>query len=93
MQEFINVASRKFPVPLHPDDLRSYAREILFPLCDIHSSVDLYKKAMDIAGETGFSFYDCLIIAGALEAGCRTLYSEDLQSGRSLNGLRIVNPF
>ena len=34
-----------------------------------------------------------LIVATAIEAGCDTLLSEDLQDGRRIAGLRIVNPF
>jgi predicted nucleic acid-binding protein len=34
-----------------------------------------------------------LIIAAALEAGCLTLYSEDLQHGQQIEGLTIENPF
>ena len=41
----------------------------------------------------GLSFYDALIVAAAIEAGCDTLYSEDLQHGRTIAGLAIVNPF
>jgi predicted nucleic acid-binding protein len=41
----------------------------------------------------GFSFYDALIVSSAIEAGCDTLYSEDMQHGRSIGGLTIINPF
>lgn len=34
-----------------------------------------------------------MIAAAALQAGCETLWSEDLQHGMALRGLRIVNPF
>jgi predicted nucleic acid-binding protein len=33
------------------------------------------------------------VVAAALEAGCTTLYSEDMQDGQIVEGLRIVNPF
>jgi predicted nucleic acid-binding protein len=39
------------------------------------------------------AFYDALIIASAIEAGCDTLFSEDLQHGRRFGGLAIHNPF
>ncbi len=42
----------------------------------------------------GFHIYDALIVAAALEAGCGTLYSEDMQSGQVIAGqLTIRNPF
>ena len=44
-------------------------------------------------GRFGFSFYDSLIVAAALEAGCTRLYSEDLQHGQRIQNLTIENPF
>jgi predicted nucleic acid-binding protein len=53
----------------------------------------LYSDALDIHQAAKYSFYDCLIIAGAKRANARMLYTEDLQDGQVLDGLRIVNPF
>lgn len=51
-------------------------------------------RALDVAERFGFSFYDRLIVAAAQEAGCDTVYSEDLQHGQVVGpGLTIVNPF
>ncbi|WP_252263399.1 hypothetical protein [Paracidobacterium acidisoli] len=44
-------------------------------------------------GATGYQIYDALVIAAALEAGCTTLYSEDMQDGQKIDGLTIRNPF
>ena len=42
----------------------------------------------------GFSYWDSVVIASALDAGCEVLYTEDLQHGQLVEGiLRIVNPF
>jgi predicted nucleic acid-binding protein len=50
--------------------------------------------ALKIAEDRGYGIYDALVIAAALEAGCTTLYSEDLQDGQVLDGkLTIRNPF
>jgi predicted nucleic acid-binding protein len=40
-----------------------------------------------------FSYWDSLIIATAINAGAEILYSEDLQHGRTINNLKIINPF
>jgi len=40
-----------------------------------------------------FAFYDSLIVAGAMTAGCRTLLSEDLQHGQRLDNLSVIDPF
>lgn len=51
-------------------------------------------KAMEIKEKYGFSYWDSLIIASALENHCSYLYSEDMQSGQIIdNRLTIVNPF
>lgn len=39
------------------------------------------------------SFWDGLIVEAAREAGCTRLYSEDLEAGRSFDGLTVSNPF
>ena len=56
-------------------------------------TLDLHVAARALAQQHRLSFYDALIVAAALEAGCDTLYSEDLQHGRSIGTLRIENPF
>jgi predicted nucleic acid-binding protein len=49
--------------------------------------------ALVLARDHTLAFYDALIVAAAIEAGCETLYSEGMQHGRSVGGLTIVNPF
>ena len=56
-------------------------------------TLDLHAAARALAEDHGLSFYDALIVASAIEAGCDILYSEDMQSGRTIGGLTIVNPF
>jgi predicted nucleic acid-binding protein len=40
-----------------------------------------------------YSWWDCLLLAAAIELGCTHFLSEDLQDGQSINGLTIVDPF
>jgi predicted nucleic acid-binding protein len=56
-------------------------------------TLDLHTAARELSEDHGISFYDALIVASAIEAGCNILYSEDMQHGRSIGGLAIVNPF
>lgn len=52
------------------------------------------RTAWGVRQQYGYSWWDSQVIASALEAGCTTLYSEDLQAGRLIEGrLRLVNPF
>ena len=93
VQEFLNVSTRKFTVPLKQEDAKIYLQKVLHPLCHVFPDLDLYSWAIDIIEKTGYSFYDSLIVAGALRGGCEILYSEDLPSGHLVNGLKVVNPF
>ena len=93
VQEFLNVATRKFTRPMTQAEARTYLDAVLAPLCEVFPSFSLYQQTLSIQAETGFSFYDSLILAAALEAGCNVLYSEDLHPGQQVSGLTIENPF
>jgi predicted nucleic acid-binding protein len=57
-------------------------------------TIDTHDNGARIAAKYGFQFYDALIAAAALEAGCTTLYSEDFQHGQVIEGrLAVHNPF
>jgi len=93
IQEFLNAALRKFSKPLTAADAERYLTIVLEPLCTVFASVELFHQALDISGRWKHTFYDSLIIASALQAGCSVLYSEDLQHGQKIGNLRILNPF
>lgn len=54
---------------------------------------ETHRAALSLAERHRMSFYDSLIIASARLAGPSLLYSEDFQHGRTVEGVRIVNPF
>ena len=56
-------------------------------------TADTHAAALALASGHGLGFYDALILASAIEGGCDTLYSEDLQNGRSFGQLVVINPF
>jgi predicted nucleic acid-binding protein len=57
-------------------------------------TITTHEKGLEIAERYGLSFYDAVLIAAALEAGCDVLWSEDMQDGLVIQGsLRIINPF
>jgi predicted nucleic acid-binding protein len=93
LNEFVNVASRKLgrQWPAIREALRFV--KVLCPTV-LPLTIDTHERALDIADRTGYRFFDALIIASALEAGCDTLFSEDLQAGQRIDGqLTIRNPF
>jgi len=93
IQEFLNTVTKKFQIPLKKEDAQKYLSEILFPICEVFPSEKLYISALDIREKWKFSFYDSLIIAAAVEANCKILYSEDLQHNQKIYDLTILNPY
>jgi predicted nucleic acid-binding protein len=92
LNELSNVARRKMQMSwpeIHAflDTLRS--------LLTVHPlTLQTHEAGLDLAQRYGLSIFDAMIAASALQAGCNTLWSEDMQHGMTLDtGLRIVNPF
>lgn len=56
-------------------------------------TVETQARAVEIARRYQYRIYDANILAAAEEAGCETVYSEDLQHGQIVGGIRIMNPF
>jgi predicted nucleic acid-binding protein len=93
VQEFFNVALRRFLEPMNVAEAEQYLITVFRPLLAVHSSPALYAEALRIAGKHRILWYDSLIVAAALEGQCETLYTEDLQHGWKIEGLRVENPF
>lgn len=93
VQECLNTAIRKAEIPLSMDEARHYLDTVLAPLFRVPASLSLYTRALDVQARYRYGFYDSLIVAAALGAGCTRLYSEDLQDGQKIEGLTIENPF
>lgn len=93
VQETLNVILRKLATPATVPDGQHFLETVLLPLWQIMPNVNLYRRGMDIQGRYQYSFYDSLIIAAALEAGCTRLLTEDLQHGQRIERLTIENPF
>jgi predicted nucleic acid-binding protein len=93
VQEFFNVALRRFAHPMSGAEAEQYLITVFRPLLAVHSSPALYVEALRVAGKHRIAWYDSIIVASALESRCDTLYSEDFQHGRQIEGLRMENPF
>lgn len=93
VQETLNVITRKLPVPAKHEDAAQFLRDLLLPLWRINPTPRMFERGLEIQHRYGFSFYDGMILAAALEGGCRRLMTEDLQHGQVIDGLTITNPF
>ncbi|MFD1786613.1 PIN domain-containing protein [Sphingomonas floccifaciens] len=93
LNEFANVLSRK----LRWDS--PSVRDALISLRSVSNAIVPVDLALHDFGIMIFeryrlSIYDSMIVAAALQAGCDTLYSEDMQDGQVIEGrLTVINPF
>ena len=93
VQEFFNVALRRFSQPLSHAEAEQYLTTVFRPLLALQSSIAIYQAALQLAGSHRLNWFDALIVAAAQAGECKVLYSEDLQHGQTIGGLRIENPF
>jgi len=90
LQEYFAAATRKLrlasDVAQQKVEILARCRVVRFEAKDVIAAIELHRL-------TRISFWDSLIVHGARSAGAEKLYSEDLQSGAVLGGVRVVNPF
>ena len=92
LNEFINAFYKKFKTDWDTViQITGEAEENLLVHINDTSTINI---ACQIAKKYQYSYYDSQIIAAALQCGCKTLYSEDMQDGQVIeNSLTIINPF
>jgi predicted nucleic acid-binding protein len=90
LQEYYVASTRKLGV-----DAGIARRKVeLFARLDVvRIGLDQILAAIDLVRLDALSFWDALVVRAAIDARCRVLYSEDMQAGRRIGGVEIVNPF
>jgi len=92
LQEFYVTVTRKLGQPLKPETALDVIRKFaVLPVVVV--DIALVLSAVERSQKDSISFWDSLIINAALKGGAQRLWSEDLQHGRTVNGMRIENPF
>lgn len=93
LNEFASVARRKFRLTWPEITEALTALRALFP-APLPLTLATHEAGLALAVRYGFAFYDALIAASALEAGCAALLTEDPQDGQVIEGrLTVRNPF
>jgi len=92
LNEFAVVGLRKLNMPLNE------IREILDTIravCAVEPmTLETHERGLAVLERYRFSLYDSMLVAAALIAGAKIIYSEDLQHGQVIdNQLRVTNPF
>lgn len=86
---FVNAVKKlQLPVAAAKELLSSYGR---FNVVQV--SPELILGAVDLHAAAQFSFWDALVVRAASVGNCAVLYTEDLNDGQTVDGVRIVNPF
>jgi predicted nucleic acid-binding protein len=74
-------------------DIETTIRQFMSDFNLVPLTAALVNDAIRIYKQYHFSYWDSVIVAAALEAGCSILYSEDFQDGQIIDGiLTVVNP-
>lgn len=89
--EFFNIAVKKLNFSKQDAVFEVQKLVKAFPVYEIRTKNVLH--AMEISRSTQFSYWDSLILSMAIDTGCSVLYSEDLNNGQEIEGVKIVNPF
>jgi predicted nucleic acid-binding protein len=92
LSELSNVCFKKLKFS---DKAISKVIKEVMSFCDIFIVNEItIQQAVFIKGRYGYTYYDSLILASALESNCSVLYSEDFQHKQIIeNSLEIMNPY
>jgi len=91
LREFYS-AVRREPQPLSDEDATAAVRR-LAGFSPISEDTGMVLRAVRRTGEMSISFWDALIVEAALKSGADRLFTEDLQHGQVIEGMRVENPF
>ena len=92
LQEFYVTLTRKLDPPAPVEAVRDDVAA-LATWNPVETDLDIIESAWAVEDRYGLSWWDALIVAQALAAGCEILLTEDLQHGMELFGMRVVSPF
>lgn len=92
-QEFASVAIRILKDRKAARRMIGGFEQLACGLATVGYSETLFTRALGLWDQWALSWYDSLIVAAALEGNCAVLYTEDMQHGIEIDGMRIVNPF
>ncbi|MCL2195014.1 MAG: PIN domain-containing protein [Oscillospiraceae bacterium] len=92
LNEFCNVCVKKWSLERIKIEA---ALDYIIEQCEIGFILPMtLRTALALHERYKFSFFDCIMLASALESGCNIFYTEDLAHGQVVDGrLTIINPF
>lgn len=92
LDEAASVSSRKYRLAW--PTVRAFLDLLRESLILTPTGLETHELGLDVAERYGYSVYDSMLLAAALQAGCTTFWSEDLHHGQLIEGqLMVRNPF
>lgn len=90
LQEYCNVALKKLKLPAQ------YVRSQLdlyeqFEVVQVTPAI--IRAGLDLHQTRSVSFFDAIVLASASASGCPVIWTEDMNAGEVIDGIRISNPF
>lgn len=92
LQEFYVNVTKKLKKPLTSAKALEVVEEYL-TWTVVENTGRLLTNAIALQQKAQLSFWDAMVVQAAIDAGCDTLYSEDMNAGQRVGPLVIVNPF
>ena len=92
LAEFSATLLHELSPPVHPNDLIALL-DALGPIKVISPDAGLVRRAVEAKETYGIHFYDAMIVAAAEKAGCKRIWSEDLNPGQKYFGIVVESPF
>jgi predicted nucleic acid-binding protein len=89
--EYLRFVQRRVPAVFEEAirQARTYQTAFLTP----PTTAEIVNRASDLAHAHRLQFWDCVVCAASMQAGAKALLTEDLQDGRIIDGLHLLNPF
>ncbi len=92
LAEFAATLLHKISIPAKADAVMK-GLDAMAPIRLVAPDAELIRRAVEVRASYGIHFYDGMIVAAALRAGCGRIWSEDLNPGQEYFGVTITNPF
>lgn len=90
LNEFFHVSTRK--IGLSPNVSRRVVEDLCNSCVILSPTPRITLQAIDYSQAHSMQFWDALLVALCAEHGIKTLYTEDFQHNRTIDGVTIKNP-
>jgi predicted nucleic acid-binding protein len=92
LQELFVTLTRKVSQPCSSAEALAVLEDLAaWPLMAVDYAA--IRAAVGLAGQATISFWDALVVVAAARAGAAVLYTEDMNDGQEILGVRVSNPF